>query len=220
MDNAARARVLIVDEHPVTRWGLTHFLETRRNLNVVGEAGSAVEARRQIRLLEPDVVIMDIVLPDADGISFVREIAIAGRRKVLAFSAADTWDRVDKFIQSGGLGFVTKRCAPDELILALEAVCNNRRWISPSLRSATTGAQSSSKRRDLALSPREQEVAALVARGLTSRQIADQLCVSLKTIETHRYRIFRELQITSRAQLVSYALQNGLLRDFAMQDGE
>lgn len=205
---------MIVDAHPVTRWGLTHFLETIRNISVVGEAGSAAEATRQIRLLNPSVIIMDILLPDADGISFVRDVVASGPRRILAFSAADTWDRVESFTRAGGLGFVTKKCPPEELILALEAVCQNRRWISPSLRSTTITSGIETNKAN-ALSPREREVAALVARGLTSRQIADQLCVSLKTIETHRYRIFRELRISNRAQLVSYAIQNGLLGSYA-----
>lgn len=211
MERTRRATVLIVEEHPVTRWGLRHFLETRKNINIIGEANTAAEAREKIYRHNPDVIIMDIILPDCDGITFVKEVCSSGSRKVIGFTAADTWDRVERFLQAGGLGFLTKRCPPDELITALEAVLQNRQWISPSLRSVAPSATTVPTDNDKILSPREREVTALVARGLTSRQIADQLCVSLKTVETHRYRIFRELQIKSRAQLVSYAIQNGLM---------
>lgn len=214
LENARKINVLIVEEHPVTRWGLRHFLETRNNITVVGEASTASEARVAISKLKPDVVILDIILPDGDGIELTKEIALENIRRVMAFSAADTWDRVEKFLQAGGLCFVTKRCPPEEFIQALDAVAQNRKWISPSLRNAKPPSAADRIKHEHSLSPREREVVALVARGLTSRQIADQLCVSLKTVETHRYRIFRELQIKSRAQLVSYAIQNGMLGNY------
>lgn len=207
--------VLIVEEHPVTRWGLRHFLETRTDIEVIGEASCLTEAFDQIQLHGPDVIIMDIVFPDGDGLAAVEEITLDRSRRVLAFSAHDSWDRVQKFIKAGGLGFVTKRCPPDELLCAIEAVSRGRQWISPSVRKVSGNSNRKCGEDGNALSPRETEVAALVARGLTSRQIADQLCVSLKTIETHRYRIFKELQIKSRAQLVNYAIRHGLLGNYA-----
>ena len=213
MEKAARSRVFIFEEHPATLWGLKHFLETRGDIAIVGEAQSAGEALKLIAKLDPDVVIADIALSDHDGMQFVKEIAAGGSRKVLAFSASGTWDRIEGFMQAGGLGFVSKRCSPEELITALDAVCQGRRWISPALRKVKP-ATLPHGRRD-GLSPREREVVTLVARGLTSRQIADQLCVSIKTIETHRYRIFRELHIQNRAQLVNYAIEHGMLGNHA-----
>ena len=215
MDNARKISVLIVEEHPVTRWGLRHFLQTRNNITVVGETSTATEARVAISKLKPDVVILDIILSDGDGIELTKEIVDGGRR-VMAFSGADTWDRVEKFLQAGGLCFVTKRCPPEELIQALDAVVQNHKWISPSLRNVIShsAANTNHIKNEHPLSHREREVVALVARGLTSRQIADQLCVSVKTVETHRYRIFKELQIKNRAQLVSYAIQNGMISNY------
>lgn len=209
MNSAMRTKLLIVEEHPVTRWGLRHFLETREDIFIVGEAGSMAETMDLIRKHNPEIVITDIALSEGDGIDFVKEILSLGPRKILAFSAVDSWERVEMFMSAGGMGFVTKRCTPEELIMAIDAINHNRKWVSPSLRDVATNSRL--RGRDQILSPRELEVVALVARGLTSRQIADQLCVSLKTIETHRYRIFRELQIKNRAQLVNYAIQNGLL---------
>ncbi|MCL5104566.1 MAG: response regulator transcription factor [Armatimonadetes bacterium] len=211
------SKVLIVEEHPVTRWGLQHFLETTKDIRIVGEASCLAEAFDQIQRHDPDVIIMDIVFPDGDGIEAVREIMREKPRCVLAFSAHDTWDCVQKFVKAGGLGFVTKRCPPDELLCAIEAVSRGRRWISPSVRRVGPAPARRSGDDHSRLSPREIEVAALVARGLTSRQIADQLCVSLKTIETHRYRIFKGLQIKSRAQLVNYAIRHGLLGNYASE---
>lgn len=209
LSSIIKTKLLIFEEHPVTRWGLRHFLDTRDDIFIVGEAGSVAEAMDLIHRYNPEIVITDIALIECDGIDFVKQILMLGPRKILAFSAADSWERVEKFLKAGGMGFVTKRCTPEELIMAIDAINHNRQWVSPSLRKVN--ARSGSGVKDHVLSPREREVVVLVARGLTSRQIADQLCVSLKTIETHRYRIFRELQIKSRAQLVNYAIQNGLM---------
>ena len=213
----AVVRLLIVEEHPVTRWGLQHFLGIRKDIEIVGEASCLTEAFDQIQRHNPDLIIMDIVFRDGDGIAAVREITRESSRRVLAFSAHDTWDCVQKFIKAGGLGFVTKRCPPDELLCAIEAVSRGRQWTSPSVRKlAPTSARNKGESHSQ-LSPRELEVTALVARGLTSRQIAEQLCVSLKTIETHRYRIFKGLQIKSRAQLVNYAITHGLLGNYGSE---
>ena len=199
-------KVLIVDEQPIVRWGLHHFLETQR-IQVVGEAESLAEALDQLQNIEADVIILDTTLPDADIISATRELTRDKPRRILAFSSKESWDFVEKFVNAGGMGFVTKRCPPDELISAIKAVADDQQWISPSMRKVASG---KSGENPLNLSPREREVVALITRGFSSRQIADQLCVSIKTIETHRYRIFKNLNIKNRAELVNFAIENGL----------
>lgn len=211
MQQSSPISVLIVDEHPVTRWGLSRFLETYKNLSIVGEASSIEEMFEQVRLHNPDIVLMDTLIPGGDAIQATRDLIASGSKRVLAFTARDSWEHVERFLDAGGLGFVPKRCPPDELLQALSAVADHRQWISPSMRhKAGTLRRDAGSSRPV-LSPREQEVAVLVARGLTSRQIADQLCVSLKTVETHRYRIFKDLGIENRAELVNYVIENGLL---------
>ncbi|MCE5314686.1 MAG: response regulator transcription factor [Armatimonadota bacterium] len=208
MKNDNTISVLIVDEQPVIRWGLQHFLENQANIKVLGEAASISEAFDKVYALKPQVVIIDAWIPGEDGIAATHEFARNTNSRILAFSSRETWDCVESFLNAGGIGFVTKRCPPDEIISAIRAVAVGQRWISPILRKICSRTHRNSK---LGLSPREQEVASLVAHGLTSRQIADQLCVSLKTIETHRYRIFKQLKITTRSELVNYAIENGLL---------
>ena len=199
--------VLIVDEQPIVRWGIQHFLQTQQ-IRVIGEAQSLSEALVTLQHLEPDVIILDTILPDADIVTALQKLTTDKPRRILAFSSKDSWDYVEKFINAGGLGFVPKRTEPDELVSAIIAVASNQPWISPSIRKITTGKTHVS---DIKLSKREREVVVLIARGLTSRQIADQLCVSLKTVETHRYRIFKHLNIQSRAELVNFAFEHGLL---------
>lgn len=201
--------VLIVDEQPIVRWGLRHFLETQQ-IRIVSDVESLSEALDKLQEDEPDVIILDTSLPDTDTISATKELTKDKPRRILAFSSKESWEYVEKFINAGGLGFVSKRCPPDELITAIRAVANNQPWISPAMRKIASG---NKNKTELNLSPREREVVALIAHGYTSRQIADQLCVSIKTIETHRYRIFKHLNIKSRAELVNFAIQNGLLNN-------
>ncbi|MCE5198604.1 MAG: response regulator transcription factor [Armatimonadota bacterium] len=207
--------VLIVDEHPVIRWGLNHLLEAKSDFHVLGETASISEAIDQAYALRPDVTIMDICMGNGKAFAAVEQLCMEGITRILAFTERETWDCVETFLATGGTGYISKRCPPDELLLALVAVSEGRPWISPSLRRVAdaTGDKHGSASQDL--SPREREIATLVARGLTSRQIATQLCVSLKTVETHRYRIFKELQISSRAELVNYVIENGLLSGLA-----
>jgi len=209
MQKVRTTGVLIADEHPVIRWGLRHFLETQRDLRVLGEADTLAETLELANRFAPDVIIMDLLLPDNDTAQATRRAVHESGARVLAFSARDTWDCVEKFMGQGGAGFVTKRCSPEELVAAVRAVAAGRQWISPDIRKSS--APSGQTKSAVVLSPRECEVAALVARGFTSRQIADQLCLSLKTVETHRYRIFKELHIKSRAELVSYVMEHDLL---------
>ncbi|MHB9037982.1 MAG: response regulator [Armatimonadota bacterium] len=218
MQNGISISVMVVDEHPVTRWGLQHFLESQANIHVVGEAASIREALGQVYSLKPQVIIIDAWIPGEDGIAATRELANYGNTRILAFSSRETWDCVESFLGAGGLGFVTKRCPPDELISAVRAVACGRQWISPCLRNvaASSHDKTSAKR----LSAREQDVACLVARGLTSRQIADQLCISLKTVETHRYRIFKHLKISTRAELVNHVIESGLLGSMPMSQAK
>lgn len=208
-ESVSPRRVLIFDAQPVIRWGLKHFLMSQNGIQVVGEAGTFAEAMEAATASRPDVIIMDLCMPERDGLAAAREFSRVSGACILAFSTSDCWDLVDRFMRAGGAGFVPKRCDPEQLVAAIRVVANGQHYISPSLRE---GAGSSSPAQSkTGLSARQRDVAVLVARGLTTRQIADQLCLSPKTVETHRYRIFKALGIESRAQLVDYVIEHGLI---------
>jgi len=199
-------RVLIVEGFPIVRWAVRAFLEKQGRVAVVGEAESVSQAVELARSLEPDVILTNTCFPDGLGIDEVAEFVRSGPFRSLAFSEHDTWDCVEAFLEAGGFGFVTKRAPLGEVAEAVSAVAAGRRWISPSIRRV---APVRAKTRSDQLTRRELETVTLIAHGLTSRQIAAQLCVSLKTVEAHRYRIFRKLGIRRVAQLVDYAARHG-----------
>ncbi len=203
--------VLLVDEHPVTRWGIMHFLGSQDGIRVVGEAGTYPEALELGRRLRPTIITTELTVSGCEMTARVGELTKATGAAVLAFSTRDTWDAVERFTAAGGAGFLPKRCPPEELIHAVRMVGSGKSYISPSLRRVSRGRMAGRNGNGDALSAREREIAILVTRGLTSRQIADQLCISLKTVETHRYRIFKNLGIGSRAELVGYVLEHGML---------
>ncbi|MCE5315405.1 MAG: response regulator transcription factor [Armatimonadota bacterium] len=200
-------RVMIIDGFPIVRWAVRSYLEKETGINVVGEAASVMEASRIAMSVKPDVIITDIRFPGAyesdSPLNFVKIQQVP----TLAFSDQDTWRDVEEFIQAGGLGFVSKRSPMKELISAIHAVSGNRQWISPGVRES--GANNKKIEEDI-LSPREREVVSLIADGMTSKQIAEQLCLSLRTVENHRHRMFKKLGIRRSAQLVDYAIRKGL----------
>ncbi|MCE5198536.1 MAG: response regulator transcription factor [Armatimonadota bacterium] len=210
--------VLVVDTHPIIRWALRNYLDNEAGIGVVGEADSVEEAARLVETYRPDVVVTDLDFADISVPTLMGHLGSVPARTV-AFSARDTWDQVEKFLEAGGLAFVSK-CSPlTEVISAIRAAQAGRRWISPSLRQPARQhrlckAGSSADE----LSQREREVVSLIAQGLTSRQIADQLCLSHRTIENHRHRIFKKLGITRSAQLVDYAIRHGIKRNSGRSD--
>jgi len=195
------------------RWAIRSFLE-EHGISTVGEASTAAEALDLAAIHEPDIIIMDLSLEDGSSIEATRTLSHDRGYRVLAFSAYDTPDCVEAFMQAGGAGFVSKAAPVKELITAINAAMDDRQWISPKLRVDQPVKKREEGKQKSDLSDREKEVASLIAKGLSSSQIADQLYVSLNTVETHRYRIFKKLQIHNRAQLVDYALQNGLLNTY------
>ena len=203
--------ILVVDGHPIVRWALREFLVGRPDVRAVMEADSLREALNLIDTQCPDIVITDLALPDLDSQDGIRELVRRAPGGVIAFTDNDTWDCVEEFLSEGGMGFVSKRSAMPELTAAVKAVAAKQKWIAPSVRSvpARAGLDTNSAP---GLTAREREIVALITKGFTSKQIAGQLCVSLKTIETHRYRIFRKLKIKHCAQLADYAIRHGISR--------
>lgn len=200
-------RVIVVDGYPVVRWGVRRFLERQDGVEVLAEASTVSEAKELLSRHHPDVAILDLMLLDTESADELRDLLRVTNRRLLAFTAHDGWQSVEEFLAAGGLGFVSKRAPINDLAEALRAVADGRQWISPSIRRV---AQTNADDPAQDLTPREREVAVLIARGSTSKQIADQLCVTIKTVESHRYRIFKKLGIRRSAQLVDYVIKSGL----------
>jgi DNA-binding NarL/FixJ family response regulator len=200
---------LIVDAFPIVRWAVRSYLEKESGISVVAEAESINEASIITRSIRPDVVVTAVRFPGSTGSDSPLDFIKSQQVPTLAFCDQDSWREVEAFINAGGLGFVSKRSPISDLVSAIRAVSGNRRWISPAVRESTSRIEAL-QCEDNALSPREREVVALILNGQTSRQIADQLCLSLRTVENHRHRVFKKLGIRRAAQLVDYSIKNGL----------
>ncbi len=209
-------RILLVDDHKITRDGLRAMFEKLSDMEVVGEAESGREAVKLTRELKPDVIIMDISMPDLNGIDATRQIlAESPKIKVIALSMYSDRRYVIGMLKAGVSGYLLKSCAFDELANAVNAVVKNRSYISPQI--ADTVMQDYTRKLTIddtstvsALTPREREVLQLIAEGLTSTQIASRLFVSEKTVSTHRRQIMEKLNVYSIAELTKYALKEGL----------
>ena len=215
----SRIRVLIVDDHAVLRAGLRMLMGGQPDMEVVGEAADGEEAVRQIPDTRPDVVLMDITMPGIGGIKAIEKIRRARpETRILVLTMHDVPAYLRSVLAAGASGYVVKRAADTELLSAIRGVHRGRTVLDPAL--ATRVVQGGLRRRSPAgqaagpasvLSQREREVLELVAQGFTNQQIADRLGLSVKTVETYRSRLVEKLGLRSRAELVRYALDSGLL---------
>jgi two-component system, NarL family, response regulator NreC len=207
-------RVLIVDDHAVVRAGLRLLVDAEDDLEAVGEAGSAREAIFQARTLEPDVVLMDVVMPEQSGLDAVPQLLHEHpETNVLVLSMQDDPRYVREAFGVGAKGYVLKEAADAELVAAIREVARGGRYVHPELGARLVAAESEERRRaeEDPLSEREREVLRLLALGHTNQEIAKQLYISVRTAETHRAHIMQKLRLSSRAELVRYALGEGLL---------
>jgi len=207
-------RVLIVDDHAVVRSGLRLLLAAEEDLEPVGEAGNARDAVFQARALKPDVILLDIVMPDATGLEALPQLKHESPDvKVLVLSMQDEPRYVREAFAAGASGYVLKEAADTEVVAAVREVANGGRYVNPELgaRLVAADAEAAKRAEEDPLSDREREVLRLLALGLTNQEIAKQLYISVRTAETHRAHIMQKLHLGSRAELVRYALANGLL---------
>ena len=211
-------RILIADDHAVIRSGLRLLLESRPDLQVVGDVGTGRDTIEQALRLQPDVLLLDIAMPDMNGLDVAREVrAQAPDVRIIVLTMYDDEEYLRQFLQIGVAGYVLKRAADTELVDAIRAVHRGESFVYPSLMGRLIDSylkQPPPARSPEAageLSPRELEVLRLVALGNTSQQIADQLLISVNTVETHRAHIMEKLGLRGRAQLVRYAIAKGLL---------
>ena len=209
-------RILLVDDHALVRAGIRALLETLPKVEVVGETGDGLEAVRLARELAPDAILLDITLPGLNGLEVAARVARLGTgTRVLVLSMHASPEYAARAFAAGAAGYLNKDAAFDELAAALEAIGAGRRYLSRAIdgeqvaefeRRATSGAASLD-----GLTPRQRQILQLVAEGLSTRQIAERLFLSVKTVETHRAQIMQRLDIHDVAGLVRFAIRHGLL---------
>ncbi len=211
-------RLLLVDDHAVVRSGLRMLLESESDVEIVGEAGTAHEALESAKTLQPDVILMDIGLPDMSGIEATRELK---RRfpgiSIVALTIHEDKEYFFKMLEAGAAGYVPKRAAPEELLTAVRAAAEGEVYLYPSLAKflvrdyLTQERQSQDVLLD-GLTDREQEVLKYLAEGVGNEEIATALVISPKTVARHRENIMQKLNLHSRAELVRYAIRKGIIQ--------
>jgi len=206
-------RILIADDHEVVAEGLKQLIEAQADMQVVAIAGDGREAVRQVGELEPDVVIMDLSMPELNGADATRVILEQNpERKVIVLSMYADHEYVRRALKSGALGYVVKRSAAKDVVEAIRAVQAGQRYISPMVADAVNADAPAGKEDRLArLSTREREVLQLLAEGRTGTEIAQRLSLSPKTVETYRARLVEKLGIRDVAGLVRFAIQRGII---------
>lgn len=210
MNAPSHTRIVIVDDHAVVRAGLARLLEDREGIDVVGEAGDARSGLERIEVTRPDVAVLDIELPDGSGLDLVPDIMrrSAGTR-VLILSMHDEPQFVEAAFAAGVHGYLLKDAADSELVAAIETLQAGERYVYPPLGARL--AQAALDRANDPLTGREREIARLLALGHTNQEVASQLYLSVRTVETHRSHLMGKLRLSSRAELVRWALDEGLL---------
>lgn len=213
-----KIRLLLVDDHAVVRVGLRMMLESEEGIEITGEAASASDAINQVAKLKPDVVLMDIGLPDMSGIDATREIKhLFPEIAIVALTIHEDEEYFFKMLEAGASGYVPKRAAPDELVEAIEVAARGEVYLYPSLAKLLVqdflgqGTQVKEVNSLDGLTSREEEVLALLADGASNSEIGGKLNISPKTVARHRENIMSKLNLHSRTELVKYAIRKGII---------
>lgn len=209
-----RIRVVIVDDHLMVRRGLATFLRSAPDLELVGEAGSGDEAMRSCAAAQPDVVLMDLMLPDMDGVTATRAIRTAHpQTQVIAVTSSIDDGLVRQVLQAGAIGYLMKDVSALTLGEAIRAASHGRPTLAPEAAKALMGQHRRAIEPRAQLTERERDILRLLVQGLTNPQIANHLSVSRSTVQTHVANLLGKLHATSRTQLVAMALKDRLLDD-------
>lgn len=223
-------KIMLVDDHDMVRTGLRSFLETQPNLEVVAEANNGREALNLIKDTQPDIVLMDITMPDMDGMEATKKLKkMYPNCQVLVLTVHSDKQYFMKMLEAGASGYITKQAAADELISAIQAVADGHLYLQPALArwlledyqrlvkdvGPPEPEEESEKDKNAVdldiLSERERQVLELVGEGLNNNEIGEQLKLSPKTIARHRERIMKKLNMHSRTELVKFAIRTGLI---------
>lgn len=212
-------RIFLADDHVVMREGLRSLVNAQADMNVVGEAGNGRAALLKARELQPDVVIMDVSMPDLNGIQVTERLKrVCQNITVLVLTAHDDSGYLRQLLEVGASGYVLKKAAAEELINAIRVVAAGGVYLDPTLAGKVVGGYLGKRRLRGAtlrndLSEREAEVLRLVAWGYTNKEAAGYLSLSVKTVETHKANLMEKLDLKSRVEIVRYALRQGWLRE-------
>ena len=212
-------RLLLVDDHAVVRSGLRMLLNAEPDVEIMGEASTAAEAMQMASMTKPDVILMDIGLPDLSGIDATREIKKRFPEiAIVALTIHEDEEYFFKMLEAGASGYVPKRAAPEELLIAVRAAAAGQVYLYPSLAKLlvkdylSQDHPAEEKANIDGLTDREHEVLTYLAEGANNEKIAAELTISPKTVERHRENIMRKLNLHSRAELVRYAIRKGIIQ--------
>jgi len=211
-------RVLLADDQVVMREGLKMLINAQPGLSVCGEASDYESACQQTNETQPDVVVLDLALPGAGGAATANRLQECSQKsRVMGLSAHENWHDVQQFLETGASGYVNKRASAQDLVQAIRTVAVGGKYLDPSVAAhllenmprPRNGKSSGNQE----LTQRECEVARLVAHGYSNKEIAAELDISVKTVETHKSRLMEKLHFRSRAEVVRYAINRGWLRN-------
>jgi DNA-binding NarL/FixJ family response regulator len=208
--------IVVADDHKIVREGIRKLLEAREDFQVVGEASDGEEAVQMVLEKKPDVALMDIWMPRLSGIDATRRIGKRGLdTKVLVLSMHESRTYVEEVLRAGAAGYILKNAASQDLLNAIDAVCNGASYLSPAITQQVVDAIArpgdAVPSGVAALTDREREVLQLIAEGLSSKEIAGMLGVSLKTVDSHRSNLMEKLDIHKVSGLVRFAIRSGLV---------
>jgi len=212
MNTSQTIQVMLVDDHNVVRSGLATFLRAYEDLELVGEAKNGLEAVNLCHQKKPDVILMDLMMPEMDGIAATRAIlADYPDIKIIAMTSFEEEELVHGVLAAGAISYLLKNVSADELSKAIRAAVSGRSTLSPEAARALVHATRSTKQSLFDLTEREREVLNLVVQGNSNQQIADALVISVATVKAHISNILSKLQVSSRAEATSFAIKNKLV---------
>ena len=210
-------KILLADDHDIVRQGLRNVLEARASWEIVGEAITGREAVEMVERLTPDIVVMDVSMPELNGLEAIRQIVkIAPRTEILVLTMHDTENLVRDVLDAGARGYLLKSDASEQLVPAIEALLNRRPYLSSRVNEVVLAAYLGRKppkgeSRTGTLTAREREIVQLLAEGQSNKGVASTLGISVKTAQTHRANIMRKLDLHSVSDLVLYAVRNNIV---------
>ncbi|HEV7893882.1 MAG TPA: response regulator transcription factor [Pyrinomonadaceae bacterium] len=211
-------RIVLADDHVMLRDGLKSLVNAQPDMEVVGEADDGRAALAKAQELRPDVVVMDISMPELNGIQATEQLKGRSQTKVLVLTAYDEVGYLRQLLQAGASGYVLKRAAAEDLVKAIRVVASGGVYLDPTLAGKVVGGYVGRKKlrgalQGVELSGREEEVLRLVAWGYTNKEVAGYLNISVKTVETHKTNLMEKLELSGRSDIVRYALRRGWLSE-------
>jgi two-component system response regulator NreC len=213
-----KGKIVIAEDHTILREGLRALLSSQEDLDVVGEAEDGREAIRQVEELAPDLILMDLSMPKMNGVEAIREIRRrVPETKILALTVHKAEEFIVEVLQAGADGYIPKDASSNELMMAIKSVLMGKRYLSPSVSKVVIEGYLESRQTFASSTPwetltkREREILKLIAEGHKNKEIADFLCISVKTVEKHRANLMKKLDLHSAAALTAYAMERGLV---------